>query len=60
MAEYTVQVSNIFEADSPEDAVLQMASWLIDWAYEAGYRVYGPDGIERFLDASDCNPEEDA
>ena len=37
--ESEVTVSNIFEADDPTDAVGQMAAWLDDSAYQAGYRV---------------------
>lgn len=37
--DYFVSVSNTFEAESPEDAVAQMAAWLTDYAYAAGYRV---------------------
>lgn len=48
--EYTVSVSNVFEASAPEDAVMQMAAWLDDYAYEAGYRVISEtDSV--FIDA---------
>jgi hypothetical protein len=37
--EYEVSIRNIFMAESPEDAVAQMAAWLNDNTYQAGYRV---------------------
>lgn len=36
---YLVDLSMFFEADSPEDAALQMAAWAVDWAGEARMRV---------------------
>ena len=58
MNEYQVQVSNTFEAETPEEAVQQMACWLVDCAFVAGYRVFlvNPDTFEReeqslFIDA---------
>lgn len=39
MGDYTVTVSNTFEADSHEDAVAQMVAWLLDNAGQVGYRV---------------------
>jgi hypothetical protein len=48
---YEVTVSNIFSAESHEDAVLQMAAWLSDEAYRAGYRVTEIDGESKFIDA---------
>ena len=36
---YTVRVANTFEAESPEDAVIQMAEWLAENARLAGYRA---------------------
>jgi hypothetical protein len=36
---YTVSVSNTFDADSPEDAIMQMICWLQESAHCAGYRV---------------------
>jgi hypothetical protein len=39
MQEFKVTVSNIFEAESAEDAVTQMVAWLDDNCYHAGYRV---------------------
>ena len=36
---YTVSVSNIFDADSPEDAIMQMIAYLQDQAHCSGYRV---------------------
>jgi hypothetical protein len=48
--EYTVTIACNFEADSPEDAVKQMAAWLDDYCYKAGYRV--TDGKDKwFIDA---------
>jgi hypothetical protein len=56
MAGYTVSVANTFEAESPEDAVAQMAAWLVDYAYGAGYRVVPEDGGESvFIDAEDID-----
>lgn len=52
MEEYIVVVSNTYTAKSPEDAVAQMAAWLVDYAYVAGYRVISnslPD--TKFIDA---------
>ena len=49
--EYEIFVSNRFFAESHEDAVAQMASWLADNAYVAGYRVNEIDGESRFIDA---------
>lgn len=40
---YVVTVSNIFDATSKEDAVLQMAEWLAENARAAGYRVAAED-----------------
>lgn len=37
--EYTVTLSNTFEADSFEDALRQMVAWVDDCAYVAGYRI---------------------
>lgn len=37
--EYTVALSNTFEADSFEDALRQMVAWVDDCAYVAGYRI---------------------
>jgi hypothetical protein len=53
-AEYTVTVSNKFDAVSYEDAVKQMVAWLDDNAAFAGYRVStgGDDmGNSVFIDA---------
>lgn len=52
--QFVVSVSNIFEAICAEDAIGQMATWIADNAYQAGYRVTeeGPvPPIERFIDA---------
>lgn len=54
MEDYKVSVANIFEADSPEDAVLQMVEWLIDSARHTGYRVINMEtDASCFLDAED-------
>ena len=53
--EYTVSVANSFEADSPEDAVLQMVAWLYDVAGQAGYRVTWDDEGSTFIDAEDLS-----
>lgn len=52
--EFEVSVRNIFEADSAEDAVLQMAAWLSDYAYQIGYRVEN-ENMSLFIDAEDIN-----
>ena len=39
MDEYTVSLSNTFEADSIKDALQQMIAWVSDYAYAAGYRI---------------------
>jgi hypothetical protein len=39
MDEYTVSLSNTFEADSFKDALEQMVAWVSDYAYSAGYRI---------------------
>ena len=50
--DYTVQVANVFEAETPEDAVNQMVAYLQDTADRAGYRVQSADGREDvFIDA---------
>ena len=64
--EYTVALSNTFEADSFEDALRQMVAWVVDYACVAGYRISWTevvDGIredrsvfvdaERVLDPAD-------
>ena len=48
---FCVTVANIFYAETPEDAVLQMAEWLAENARFAGYRVECEDGSNRFIDA---------
>lgn len=54
---YLVKVECFFDAESPEDAVAQMAAWLFDSSYDVGYRVMteGEDSI--FIDASDIDYE---
>jgi hypothetical protein len=44
MMEYQVELVNLFEADSPEDAVRQFIGWALDNAQDAGYRVFAYDG----------------
>lgn len=39
MSEYTISLSNTFEADSFRDALEQMVAWVSDYAYSAGYRI---------------------
>lgn len=61
MANYTVRVENTFDADTPEEAVLQMAAWLVDYAYAAGYRVFNedePDTDSMFIDAENISQNE--
>jgi hypothetical protein len=45
MDEYTVSLSNTFEADSFLDAVQQMIAWVSDYAYSAGYRISWTENI---------------
>jgi len=53
-ADYVVTISNIFEAESPEDAVIQMAEWLLENCQQAGYRVVNDNtGESWFIDAED-------
>lgn len=56
---YRVDVSNLFEADSPEDAIKQMAAWLVEGSYTAGYRVWlehdWPNGPSHFIDAEELD-----
>lgn len=57
--QYEVSLANIFDAVSPEDAVIQMAEWAKEYAYEAGYRVSwtDSDGYHyEFYDAEDIDP----
>lgn len=58
MDDYIVSVSNAIRANSPEDAVAQMAAWLVDYAYEAGYRVESFAGDSVFIDAETINFDE--
>jgi diaminopimelate decarboxylase len=39
MGEYTVALSNTFEADSFRDALEQMVVWVSECANSAGYRI---------------------
>lgn len=52
--EYTVSVSNTFEANSPEDAVIQMALWIEEAARHAGYRWENPNETG-FIDADNIS-----
>lgn len=52
--QYTVGVSNTFEANSPEDAVSQMVLWIEEVARHAGYRWVNEDEtglVTGFIDA---------
>ena len=52
--EYTVSIANIFEAESHEDAIMQMAEWLTahGGANQGGYRSTNADtGESVFIDA---------
>jgi len=58
MDDYTVSLSNTFEADSFKDALEQMVAWVSCYAYSAGYRISWTeyiDGVREdksvFLDA---------
>jgi hypothetical protein len=54
--EYTVSVSNTFEANSPEDAVSQMILWIEEVARHAGYRWENETGfMTGFIDADTIN-----
>jgi hypothetical protein len=46
MDEYTVSLSNTFEADSFKDALEQMVAWVSDYAYSAGYRISWTEYID--------------
>ncbi len=46
MDEYTVAVSNTFEADSFEDALQQMVAWITEYAYSAGYRISWTEEVD--------------
>jgi hypothetical protein len=46
---YTVSISSFFDADNPEDAVMQMIAWLQDQAHCGGYRVEWEDIVENTL-----------
>ena len=49
---YIVELANEFNADTPEGAVGQMAAWVSDYGYEAGYRVTCLEtGTSVFIDA---------
>lgn len=53
--DFTIQVSNIFPASDPRDAVVQMVEWLLGNAQSAGYRVTNDDTNESmFIDADDA------
>lgn len=54
IVEYTVSVSNAFEATSPEDAVRQFVTWIVDHAHVAGYWV-GTAAADVFVDADDID-----
>lgn len=46
ISEYTVSLSNTFEADSFKDALEQMVAWVSDYAYAAGYRISWDEVID--------------
>jgi hypothetical protein len=46
MDEYTVALSNTFEADSFKDALEQMIAWVSDYAYSAGYRISWTEEVD--------------
>ena len=46
MDDYTVSLSNTFEADSFKDALEQMIAWVSDYAYSAGYRISWTEYID--------------
>jgi hypothetical protein len=46
MDEYTVAVSNTFEADSFKDALEQMVAWITECAYSAGYRISWTEEVD--------------
>ena len=57
MPEYEVTIGNIFDADTPEDAVKQMVAWLDESAANGGYRatsVLRPSDTV-FIDAEDLD-----
>ena len=49
--EWTVSVTNTFDAVSAEDAVKEMVEWLLDYAQHTGYQVMDEAGACVFLDA---------
>lgn len=58
MAEYIVEIRNVFEAEDHDDAVKQMIAYLVDNAQHAGYRVYGENDKHHygvFIDADDID-----
>ena len=46
MDEYTVSLSNTFEADSFKQPLEQMVAWVSDYAYSAGYRISWTEYID--------------
>lgn len=56
MNTYEVSLVNSFDANSPEDAIGQMATWAGGNAYSAGYRVTDLiTGESVFIDADDID-----
>ena len=55
--EVTVTITNIFETNTPEEAVTQMVAWLDESAHAAGYRVTWSENTdgEFFFDAEKIN-----
>lgn len=55
MDEYEVAVYNTFQAESAEDAVMQMVEYLLENAGVTAYRVRRSDSYNVMLiDAEDC------
>lgn len=55
---FTITLSNVFEADSPLDALSQMVAWTTDNAYSAGYRIEDEQGNSVFIDAESVDWEQ--
>ena len=55
--QYEVSVHNIFEGDTPEEAIHAMIAWLQDHAATAGYRAtaWGTNDETVFIDAERLN-----
>lgn len=53
--EYTITIGNIFQAESHEEAVAQMVTWLSDNAYSGVYRSTDAGGGSRVIDAQEIS-----